>query len=77
MTELGWAQRFQIEYDPQLVEASVLLRVERDPEKKRFRQAHDLIYELRDAEEREKQFRKLSSQSRQPVVLREHQTPIN
>jgi len=61
MTELGWAQRFQIEYDPQLVEASVLLRVERDPEKKRFRQAHDLIYELRDAEERERQFRNLHS----------------
>ena len=61
MTELGWVQRFQIEYDPQLVEASVLLRVERDPEEKCFRQAHDLIYELRDAEERERQFRNLHS----------------
>ena len=82
MTESASVQPFQIEYDLRLVEASVLLRVAREPETKFFHRAHDLIYGLQDAEERERQFRNSHSKwfvhfrLEQPVVEALKEQPL-
>ncbi len=56
MSEPKASRDFPIEYDPRFVEAAVLLRLDGDPEEKRFRRARDLIYELQDVEVREGRF---------------------
>ena len=62
MAEPNWKGPFHVEYDPRLVEETVLLRIRRDPEEKRFYRARDLIYELGDAEEREKRFQEFHAE---------------
>jgi hypothetical protein len=52
-------QSFYTEYEAQLVEEAVLLRLGEHPEERNFRRERNPIYELADAEEREKRFRDL------------------
>jgi hypothetical protein len=51
-------ESFRVDYDPQFVEACVLLRIGQDGEQRRLRRARDHIYEIRDEDERERQFQK-------------------
>ena len=53
---------FRLDFDPELVEEAVLLGVQGSSEARRFRGVRDAIYELVDAEEREKRFQQVHRQ---------------
>jgi hypothetical protein len=74
MAKAGSEEGFRVDYDPQLVEACVLLCIGRDREHRRLRRARDIIYDVQDADERERQFQKFHAecfrllQMEQPIM---------
>ena len=62
MTNSDPPQPFSVEYEPGLVEETVLLRIPGAPEESSFRKLRDRIYAVTDSEQRERQFREFHAE---------------
>ena len=62
MTNSDSPRPFSVEYDPRLVEETVLLRIPGAAEEPSFRQLRDQIYVVTDSEERERRFREFHAE---------------
>lgn len=62
MPKANPADDYRLEFDPQLMEETVMLNTSGHPREAEFRQARDAIYPLKDPEEKDAQFNQLHRQ---------------